>query len=189
MCGRVFVRETSEMMRIMEMVCSHGHPPDSIKTEGEGFPGDILPVLASDRKRKPSAFAMQWGYHLDKRLIINARSETAAQKSLFRDGFRERRCIIPVSGYYEWDPSKTKYAIHPANSMTYLAGIYRMEESPVFTILTREPGNSTAFIHPRMPVILPREDIRNWIDPDADPEDILSHALTEMVCSPVRKEA
>lgn len=189
MCGRVFVRETSEMARIIETILRRGNAPDMMKTEGEGFPGDILPVLATDRKKTATAFAMQWGYHLNNRLIFNARCETAAEKPVFRDGIKAHRCVVPVAGYYEWDPTKTKYKIRTNDSVTFLAGIYRMEEQPVFTVLTREPGISTSFIHPRMPVILPREDVRRWIDPDTDPQELLSHAITELICMPATKEA
>lgn len=177
------------MLRIIEMIHSHGPVPDKLKTDGEGFPGDVLPVLAPDRNKKPSAYAMHWGYQCGKRLIFNARSETAAQKPMFSEGLKQHRCIIPVAGYYEWSPDKTKYAIHPSDSMTFLAGIYRNDGDLSFTVLTREPGASTSFIHPRMPVILPQKDIRSWLDPDADPGELLRHSLTEMICVPVPKEA
>ena len=69
--------------------------------------------------------------------------------------------------------------------MTYLAGLYRIEEErglryPVFTVLTREPGEILSKIHNRMPVILPEDAISDWIKPDADPGRIVSEALADM---------
>ena len=63
----------------------------------------------------------------------------------------------------------------------YMAGIYRMESGrPVFAILTRGPADNISFIHNRMPVILPSEAVRDWINPDCDSEKILRYAVTEV---------
>ncbi len=76
--------------------------------------------------------------------------------------------------------------IQPEGSgVTWLAGLYRIEEMagirvPVFAILTREPGDRIRFIHDRMPVILPGEAIEAWIDPKADPKDVIGQAVTEV---------
>ena len=66
--------------------------------------------------------------------------------------------------------------------MTWLAGLYRIENGlPELVILTREPADALRKIHDRMPVILPKERILQWISPDAEPEEILKYALTDMV--------
>ena len=129
---------------------------------------------------------MKWGYSLpDGKLIINARSETAAEKSLFRDGMLNRRCLVPASNYFEWEKrgrEKVKYAIRPVGRpILYMAGVYRMEGGrPVFAILTREPAEPIAFIHDRMPVILPAEALAEWLDIRNDGRDVLKSALTDM---------
>ena len=65
--------------------------------------------------------------------------------------------------------------------MTWLCGLYRIEEGlPVFTVLTREPGEEIRFIHDRMPLILPERYIDDWIRPDTKPEELLGEALTDM---------
>ena len=76
--------------------------------------------------------------------------------------------------------------IQPVGSViTYLAGLYAIEEKdgihiPVFTVLTREPGESIRFIHDRMPIILPKEAVSDWCNPDSDPAKIAALALTDM---------
>lgn len=184
MCGRFYIENDSEVQTVVRIIRKRGQAPDDLKVSGEFFPGDIVPVIAPDRKKNPTAYAMQWGYHLDKKLIFNARSETAAEKTLFRDGIMGRRCVIPASWYFEWDTQKTRYAIHPGESKAFLAGIYRMEDRPVFTVLTREPGESTRGIHPRMPVILRRDDILRWIDPETDADKLIRSSVTGMICVP-----
>lgn len=71
-------------------------------------------------------------------------------------------------------------------AVTWLAGLYRIEDIsgiqiPVFTVLTREPSEEIRFIHDRMPVILPGDDIEKWINPDSKPDEIIKNAMTDIV--------
>ena len=185
MCGRFYVPEDDSVQMIRAVMEALEHRNISAKT-GEVFPGDTAAVIASNRRLEPQPFAMEWGYHLpDGKRIINARSETAAQKAMFKDGMRQRRCLIPVAHYYEWEKAagkKVKYAIEPKNSDGfYLAGIYRIEAGkPVFTILTSAAAEGISFIHERMPVILPSEATTDWLNPRYHGNDILRAALTDM---------
>ena len=185
MCGRYHIddgRDNVELNDIIEAV-NRRVVTEPVKTSGDVFPTDIVPVVATNRRMEPAAFAMRWGYALeDGRRIINARSETAETKPLFRDGMLNRRCAIPATNYYEWarrSREKTRYAIRPAEGdLFYMAGIYRLEAGrPVFTILTREPAESIAFIHDRMPVILPSDLVKDWIDPRYRAAELLEHAI------------
>ena len=185
MCGRYWIddgRESIELQGIIEQV-NRRVVVEPVKTSGEIFPSDTVPVLATSRSRTPGAFPMQWGYTLpDGKRIINARSETAADKPMFRDGMRQRRCAVPASRYFEWDrhsSDRTKYAIQPVDGqLFYMAGIYRIEDGrPVFSILTRNPADNIAFIHNRMPVILPGNLVGAWIDPGTNAEKLLERAV------------
>ena len=109
---------------------------------------------------------------------------------------KQHRCVIPASYYFEWHhytDSKgkvrtgDKYAIQPSGSdVTYLAGLYRIEESrdlkyPVFAVLTRTPTDDLRQIHNRMPLILPVSAIDEWISPDGEPNKVVDKAVTELV--------
>ena len=172
-----------------------------MKTEGEIKPTDVAPVIAPAPSGRPSVFAMKWGYTVPGKttLLINARSETAKTKPTFSEDWARHRCIIPASYYYEWehltDPmgrTKTgkKYLIQPKGyTVTWLCGLYRIENGyPYFVILTREPDENIRFIHDRMPLILPKERIAEWTDPNSDPDLIARYALTEMEAESIGTE-
>ena len=102
MCGRYNFSNDSSSEMVQEVLQNLQSRNIEIKT-GEVFPGDIAAVIARTRKLEPQAFAMRWGYQLpDTKLVFNARRETAAQKSMFADGMRQRRCLVPADAYYEW---------------------------------------------------------------------------------------
>lgn len=134
---------------------------------------------------------MSWGYTMpDGKLIINARGETAADKPLFRDGMAQRRCLLPATNYFEWEKraeTKVKYAIKPSVSgVMYMAGLYRIEGNQAHcTILTMQPADSIAFIHDRMPVLLPREALQDWLNPCYNAMDVLRAAVIDVALHPV----
>jgi len=159
-----------------------GAPP--VRLGGDVAPTDMAAVIASSRALTPGVFAMRWGYAGAGRApVINARSETAHERPMFEGGMRSRRCLIPASWYYEWERrgrERVRYAIRPnGTGLMYMAGLYRLTaEGPQFTVLTREAAPEIAFIHPRMPVILPREALADWIDPRRDGRALLETAMT-----------
>lgn len=192
MCGRYFIDGDDlpeELERILEEL-NRKNTPKNLKTSGEIFPSDVVPVLANSRRQDVQPFAMRWGYSFPGgRPVINARAETAAEKPLFRDGMRQRRCLIPASSYFEWERregQKTKYAIRPAGAeMLYLAGIYHLENHdgavvPSFAILTRSAAPEIAFIHDRNLVILPPDCARDWLKVENRADEVLRRALQEM---------
>ena len=185
MCGRYNFSKNSSSPMVQKVLENLQSRQVAVKT-GEVNPGDVAAVIASNRKLEPQAFGMKWGFKLpDGKLIFNTRSETAAQKAMFADGMRQRRCLIPADCYYEWQKTgqgKQKYQLAPSDANGFfLAGIYRIEQgSAVFSVLTKEPVESIAFIHHRMPVILPREAMSDWLNPHYDGTEILNTAISDM---------
>ena len=199
MCTRFYIRkEAPELQEIIEQVqgsflfrqCQAAGI--TVVTEGEARPADTVPVVASNRQGRLAVFPMRWGFRLaNGRLLVNARTETAAVKPTFRDAWAGHRCIVPASWYYEWEhftdgsgrqKTGAKYRIRPRDAeVTWLCGLYRLEEGlPAFTVLTREPNEALRRLHDRMPLILPRERTGEWIDPQSRPEDLLPYALTDL---------
>lgn len=186
MCCRFYISE-DDQQDLAAMIEAMNRYAGTVKTAGEVRPTDRAAVLANNKALKPTPFAMAWGYTLpDGKRVINARSETAASKPLFRDGMAQRRCVIPASHYFEWQTTangKIKFAIRPRDhSLTYLAGLYRFEGgAPVFTVLTRESAPSIAFIHDRMPVILPPGAVSDWLNLRFDASDVVKSAQEDVV--------
>lgn len=207
MCCRYYMETSPELRPYIEaanrsslkdrLVSKLARP---LVTAGEVRPTDLVPVIApSSKSQEPTVFPMVWGFTIPRRhtSLFNARVESATEKPTFKESWEKRRCIVPASWYYEWEhlinastgKSKTgdKYMIQAKGSnVIYLAGLYRLEEIagiqvPVFTILTREPSDEIRFIHDRMPVMLPKEYIREWVNPNGKPEEIIRAAQTEMV--------
>lgn len=194
MCGRYYVEpeeNAAEMQRILEDL-NHRYPDSKLLPLmhlGEILPSQIAPVMANSKSLIARPFLMKWGYAAEHRpLIINARSESALEKPLFRESMQTRRCLIPANRYFEWQKTpeaKLKYAISlDQQPVFYMAGIYRLEsgqELPSFVILTCDATEEINFIHPRMPVILPREQLVAWLDPTADVKNILAASQNKMV--------
>jgi putative SOS response-associated peptidase YedK len=134
--------------------------------------------------------------------LINARAETADQKPAFRDAFRERRCLVPADGFYEWQRTshgKQPYYVRLADGgVLAFAGLWDRWVSPdgepleSFTILTTKPNDVVAPIHDRMPVILPPDGYDRWLDPAAvrrrDLEELLQpYPADAMTAYPVSR--
>ncbi len=171
MCGRYWIEPESdeELLRIIDRM-QRLDPDLPVKTEGEIFPGDGVPALCLSRAGNVRPFAMAWGYRLPGgKLVFNARSETAAERPMFRDGMLRRRCLLPMSAYFEWEKrpeGKVKYRIAPeAGGPHYLAGIYRFEPDgfPACAVLTMDAAPELKFIHPRMPVIVSAAQSEAWL--------------------------
>jgi putative SOS response-associated peptidase YedK len=103
----------------------------------------------------------------------NARAETVDSLPSFRESFERRRCLVPVTGFYEWrlDPGekrKTPYKVQTDDPVFYLAGVWdywKPGNLASFAIITTEPNPLIAQLHNRMPVILPRGVHTDWLNP------------------------
>lgn len=138
--------------------------------------------------------------------MINARAETVATKPAYRDAFRQRRCLIPSEGFYEWRASasgKQPYLIGRRDQMPFLmAGLWErwrgegVDQPPIesCTIIVTDANALVRPIHDRMPVILTDEAAERWLDPDerdpaalagllrpADPAEMRLHPVSRAV--------
>ena len=195
MCGRYYIQESPLLEPVLEAMNRSPLMPrfrerGDAAGAGEIRPAQVAPVIALSRSGRQTVFPMRWGFG-GKRLLINARTETAAERPAFREAWASHRCVIPASWYYEWEhiagPDGRKktgpqYTLRPAGEeIAWLCGLYRMEAGlPCYVILTREPGESIRFIHDRMPLMLPEGLIGEWIRPGGRPEALLPYARTDI---------
>lgn len=187
MCGRYYIEEKAEVFReiLREVDQKQGNSIEHASMKvGEIFPTNIVPVIGAN-----GAELMKWGYSGYKSRVINARSETAFEKAMFRKSLLERRCLVPASGYFEWKrtqagvKTKQKYALFRPGKPIYMAGLWRLEQGeklPVFVILTREAATILADIHNRMPVILPDEICDDWLTETTDAGLLMQRAILEI---------
>ena len=150
----------------------------------------VVERQAEDGTRERTVEAMRWGLvpfwskdATGAARMINARSETIAEKPAFKGLLKRRRCIIPADGFYEWkaDPAGAKlpkqpFHFHLATDEIYgFAGLWDTwtpkDGSPMMsscTIITTAPNPLVAPVHDRMPVILRPEDEGEWLGPEGD---------------------
>jgi putative SOS response-associated peptidase YedK len=105
---------------------------------------------------------------------INARLESVATNGLFRTAFASKRCIVPMTGYYEWEDlpdGKQPHFIHGPESLLAAAGLYSAKKDDdgnwglTMTIITREARDASGEIHDRMPVFLTPDAFEDWLRP------------------------
>ena len=120
--------------------------------------------------------------------LINARAETVAEKPSFRTAFKRRRCLIPASGFYEWqkqERGKQPFYFHLKRKQPFaFAGLWETwQDIPTGTIITTEANQLSQPIHDRMPVILKPQDYEEWLEPNnqniAELQSLLKPFLSE----------
>ena len=190
MCGRYVLKSSPQRLR--EVFGIEG--PDTAHSEEWRPRYNLAPMQKAPIVRlvegRRHLDLLQWGlipsWAQDPALgnrLINARSETAAEKPAFRAAFKSRRCIVPADGFYEWQqqPSgKQPFYIHrPDGQLLAMAGLWEHWMPPgatepllTFAILTTEANDLMRPLHDRMPVVLQEEDVARWLDPTAKPVDL-----------------
>jgi putative SOS response-associated peptidase YedK len=146
-------------------------------------PRQALPVLRAGAGGRELALLV-WGlvpsWAADPAIgarLINARAETVAERPAFRSAFRRRRCLVPMSGFYEWKRAggrRLPYFVRLAGRELFAAaGLYDYwpgggGRQPIesYAILTTEANERMRPIHDRMPVILPESAYGAWLDPE-----------------------
>ncbi len=147
-------------------------------------PGSGIPAILEDRDRGGrKAEIFHWGlvpsWAKDVNIgykLTNARAETLRDKPSFRDAFRYRRCLVPASGFYEWDRTtrpRQPYYFYPSNAdFMAIAGIWEHWLHPSgseilsVSLITTAANSEVGRIHHRMPVILGQQDWARWLDTD-----------------------
>ena len=178
MCGRYVNKLTQEVVTdffAIERCAIEWEPRYNVA------PTTIVPVVrrvTDDTIRE--VVGMRWGLRpfwakpdAKLPLMINARAETVASKPSYRSAFKTRRCLVPASGYYEWQrrPNKTKlpfYFSRKDEAPIAFAGIWEEgddDHSATVAIITTEPNAEAEKIHDRMPVIMKRDRWTAWLDP------------------------
>ena len=187
MCGRYYIPEPDdeagfrEIMKHVQKV--YGNTPALTNMKrGEIFPTNIVPVIT---EQEP--VLMKWGFprYDGKGQVINARLETADTKPMFKNSYAGTRCLVPASCYFEWRKDgahKTKYAIGEDKPI-YMAGLFKYDldaSLPLFVILTRPAAPGIAFIHDRMPVIVPEPVRQQWLRTGLPPGDMMTQSSEQL---------
>jgi putative SOS response-associated peptidase YedK len=151
-------------------------------------PSQDVPVIV---RNSPNRIMMRWGliphWAKDENIgykMINARAETITEKPAYRGLLPSKRCIVPASGFYEWqdtgEKGKQPYYIHDdVGEYLPFAGLYDVWTNPEgreiysFTIITTQPTVDLKPIHNRLPVILEPAAEEVWLNPDVtDPQEL-----------------
>ena len=164
MCGRYYIKH-----KMYEGLPAFMIAADSRRLIGDVHPSEQALILRRGRDRIETSFC-NWGYPAKEQggLVINARAETLLEKPMFCEDTLHRRCLIPASGFYEWDRRKQKAEICVSErDVIYFAGIYSLRSGTErFVIITRPAEGEMCRIHDRMPLIIPDGEIEGWFSED-----------------------
>ena len=185
MCGRYFF-DGATAYEIEEEL----HLPKGMLSTraGDITPGMVTPGIIRSKSGDANIALSElfWGIaSKDKKLIINARAESAADKSMFADSIRNRRCILPAAGFYEWDPGKTKFTFRRSDKKPiYLAGFYDLSDNKdSFVILTTAANASMRPVHDRMPVMIDKRNVREYLNDSSAAMDMIKEPMPELARS------
>ncbi len=192
MCGRAYKTYTAEELYFQQL----NRQPHRVLAFRPNY--NLAPtqetevVLVRDGARTVETF--RWGLvpawaktvaDAAKYSLINARGEEIAEKRSYARAFRQRRCVVPLSGFYEWQRDGTRkrpHAIHRQDArILAVAGVWerwqpagQAEPLHSFSIVTTRANDFMAAIHDRMPVLLDDRDLELWLDPEVqEPERVL----------------
>lgn len=207
MCGRYILAPKDNLISRYDLT----HTDFTFKENYNISPSQILPVITYANQYK--LIPMKWGltpkWMQQKLGPINARSETILQKPMFASLFSKHRCLIPASGFYEWQKTEKNtipYYIFPKhNEIISFAGLYDAFIDNLgnthysYAIITTKPNNIVSPIHDRMPVILsPGEELLyltaslhkafTLLDPYQDTE-LQAYPISKRINSPLANDA
>jgi len=190
MCGRFsLIVDASVLAEVFEI-----DPPQNLRPRFNIAPTQTIPIVRAGREQPREWAEVRWGlvpsWAKDPKIgarMINARGETVAEKPSFRSAVKNRRCLIPADGFYEWaktDTGKQPNFIHFADGRAFaFAGLWERwhtsegEALDTCTIITTTPNDLVAGLHDRMPVILAPDVFSEWLAPQPLAPDRLQDLL------------
>ncbi|HEX8734950.1 MAG TPA: SOS response-associated peptidase [Pyrinomonadaceae bacterium] len=192
MCGRFTNRAKPEQIKTEFKVGKLN--PDIYKERYNIAPAQMIDVVLETGERELSQFKWglipSWAKDADiGNRMINARAETLTEKPSFRDAFKKRRCIIPASGFYEWQKkgsgAKQPFYFYLKEKEVFgFAGLWEEwidktsgDVLETCTIITTEANDVLKPVHERMPVILKAANYDEWLDPKENNTDRLQKLL------------
>lgn len=208
MCGRYVIQQS--FSSILESYYAESTATGEFQPIFNAAPSMHLPIIREEEGKRTGALH-RWGllpfWAKDEKLsykLINARSETLSQKPSFREAYKQRRCVVPASGFYEWrrtQEGKVPHYIHATDGQNLtFAGLYEHWKHPdgksidSFTIITTDANRPMKTLHHRMPALLFEKEIEQWLDPTTRqpaellrpaPDDAITfHAVSTKVNSP-----
>jgi putative SOS response-associated peptidase YedK len=185
MCGRFNVDSGPLSMLLLELAGVPHPGPDNHNTA----PTETVVVVRDDGQGLATApmrwwLTPYWAKEVATRYsMFNARSESVARSPAFREPLRRRRCVVPISGFYEWQRAnarKLPFYITPAQGAgMLLAGVWDRWRNPAndevlesFAVLTTAAHPTMRFVHDRQPVMLAIHEAHHWLDGAAALEDL-----------------
>ncbi len=164
MCGRF--TQTKSRKEVLEQLGEIELPPLFHRRYNIAPTQNVAIIRSSEPRRTTECI---WGFRNPKSPapIINARSETLAERPLFKDLLATNRCLVPADGFYEWKGKQPYYFQTLEKQLFAFAGLWRGDRC---VILTRAADENMRGIHHRMPVILKPSDWQRWLSPAPDLE-------------------
>jgi putative SOS response-associated peptidase YedK len=177
MCGRFKLKsDKQKVARVFEV---QGGLEEADFTPGDDLrPQSMQPVVFTNEAGERQIEMMRWGFKLPDRLLFNARSEGIAHANFWKDAFLTGRAIVPGDAIFEWKKmpageKKPKYEITiPGQEPFGMAAVWKFWKNPktdqwerTFAILTGEPNELVAPIHPRMTTFVEPRDIEEYLTP------------------------
>jgi putative SOS response-associated peptidase YedK len=120
-----------------------------------------------------------WGFPLHKKLVFNARGESIFEKPMFRKAAASSRCLVPANLFYEWQgKEKIKHYVRTPDPFLFMGGVFEKfaendgSITQRFSIITGPSQNEMSAIHPRTPLIVSKEDIRAFLNPESSQDEV-----------------
>ena len=184
MCGRYQLRKPGQAKKLVYSEDEEEFSEIRIVPKFSYRPSEMLPIIRFDEGKHRVFAEAKWGFvpfwtkEKPPFAPINAKSETVATNGMYREAFKQRRCIIPADGF--WEPKgaaslkirQPYFFRRPDAGVFALAGLWDRWVNPqgelvaTCVMLTTGPNELMRPIHERMPVILQPDDYDRWLDPE-----------------------